>query len=311
MKVQIYISNEFSKYYMPFLLYREVLKNTIQDNIFNDVEYIYNINDFYNNNNTLIIMNLYCLNYTQGVDVFDILEKSNSKVILINTEYYEHHNVKNIINKISNKDLKFFIFEYNIINYKYYKENYKNINIKFIPLLYNSYLEYYYNLNVNNKIIYNKNIDIFFYGRLNERRENLLNILKKKYNVMIITNSSGEEMNQKICEMIKKSKIILNILYEDVNHIFDYYRNSFIISNKGLLISEYPNNIDFTLEPNLIDIENNLIVPKYENIIDTIDNYLSNYNNLEINKIIEKQYEWFKKNNQKEYIIDFFNNNFN
>ena len=311
MKFQIYVSNYFSKFYLPFLLYREIIKNILTENKDNIVEIIEDFNSINNDENTTVIMNIYSIYYTPEYNILEIIKKSKSKIILINTEFYEHHNVNTLMNIINNEELPFYIFEYNIINYKYFENNYKNIKIYYIPLIYNKYLENYYNNSINNKISWNnKDIDIFFYGRLNDRRKNIIDILKKKYNVFIISASSGENENKTICQYIERSKIVLNILYDDCNMIFDYYRNSFLIANKILLVTEYPKIFDFNIEKSIVDIENNLILANYEDIITIIDNYLNNYNENDINNILEKQYNWFKKHDMKDYLLNFLINNF-
>ena len=141
---------------------------------------------------------------------------------------------------------------------------------------------------------------------MNERRLNILNILKQKYNVVILSSFSGENENKEICNIIKRSKIVLNILHDDYNSIFDYYRNSFLVSNKVLLISEKPQNIDTNLEIYLRDIDSNLIIPEYNKMIETVEYYLNNYNEEFINNLIDKQYKWFKKYNLKDLIINAF-----
>lgn len=54
-----------------------------------------------------------------------------------------------------------------------------------------------------------KDIDILFYGWVNEHREKLLNKLKEKYNVVILTNTFGDNLDS----YILRSKILLNIHY--------------------------------------------------------------------------------------------------
>lgn len=56
--------------------------------------------------------------------------------------------------------------------------------------------------------VYNyKDIDILFYGSLNKHRTDLLDILKKKYNVKILTDCYNLD------QYILRSKILLNIHY--------------------------------------------------------------------------------------------------
>ena len=309
MKIQIYISDKFAKFYLPFFLYRNCIYNTVKEcKLSEDIQFIYDMKDFDNNSNNIIIMNLYCLNYTKNCDVFSILRKSFAKVILINTEHYDYHNVNNILNLINNEKLKFHILEYNIINYKYFKENYPNLSMFFIPQIYNKALENYYNSCIKTiKNYYEKDIDIFFCGTLGKRRLNILNILKQKYNVHMIQSYSGENENVNIINYMNRSKIMINILNSNENSIFDYYRNSFLLSNKVFLISEKPLHMDLDIEYSLKGYEDVLIISEYDKLIETVDKYLINYDANKMEEIVNKQYEWFKKNDMKDYFIEMFN----
>ena len=55
----------------------------------------------------------------------------------------------------------------------------------------------------------NKDIDILFYGSINEHRKELLNNLKTRYNVVICNGKHGDELDP----FIIRSKILLNIHY--------------------------------------------------------------------------------------------------
>lgn len=54
-----------------------------------------------------------------------------------------------------------------------------------------------------------KDIDILFYGTINKHRSNILNELKKKYNVVILNTWNSNTIDQ----YILRSKILLNIHY--------------------------------------------------------------------------------------------------
>jgi hypothetical protein len=310
-KVQIYVSNNFSKFFMPFFLYRQILFFICQKYITTNIEYIYNIEHFDNNEDTILIMNIYCLNYTVDYDIFKVIENSIGKVLLINTEFYEHHNVNNIMNWINTNNYNFYVLEYNIINYNFFKENYPNINLHFAPLIYHSYLEIYYSDQIEKKFIKwnHKDIDVLFVGRKNERRMKILDKISKKYKVHIISDYTGENENKNICSYYERSKIVINILYEDKNSIFDYYRNTLLISNKILTVSEKPKNIDYQLENYLDGMEDVLFVCEYDKFYNTVDDILTKYNKEKINKIKNKQYEWFKSKNDMDYFVSFFRKN--
>jgi hypothetical protein len=120
-----------------------------------------------------------------------------------------------------------------------------------------------------------------------------------------------EQLDSKIINTLdEEGGIVINILYEDENSIFDYYRNTFLISNKILVVSEKPKNINFEIENHLNGYEHILFVSEYDNFYNIVDNILKNYNENKINEIKEKQYNWFKSvydmDNYKNFILKKF-----
>lgn len=305
MLFQIYISNNFSSSYLPFYFYRETMRQVISEYITSEVEYIHNISSINKDPDTIIIMNMYCYIFSPD-NVQEILEKYNKKVILISTEHYKFAYVEENIKKIVEKNLPYYILEYNVINYNYFTNTYPNLKIRFIPLIYNKVLENYYNEIIPCKIgWYQKDIDILFYGRLNDRRTHILDILKKRYNVCISTCGVSYEANKILCQQIERSKIVINILYYDYNIIFDYYRNSMLLANRVVLITEYPEITNLYLERSLVDFEKNLLVPKYDKIVETVDTILLYYNEFDINNLLDRQSNWFKNNDMKDILLPF------
>lgn len=305
MKFYIYISDDFSKNYLPFLLYRNSLSNIINNYTENVVKYIYNISEFIDSSNNVLIMMIYCFNKDMDKNIF-FFNNLISKIILINTEHYTHFGVNNLLRYI-NSDINnnYYIFDYNKINYINIKELYSSVKIYYYPLIYNNYLEEYYLNNIDKKINWkDKDIDILFYGSLNKRRGDILDKLKLKYKVYHFIEYNN---NNKLCNLIERSKIVLNVLFYDYNIVFDYYRNSFLIANNNLLITESSDNYDNNIEYNLYDIENNINICKYNEIENKID-ILMDSSEEDLKNIIEKQYNWFKKHDFKEYILNFINN---
>ena len=81
------------------------------------------------------------------------------------------------------------------------------------------------------------------------------------------------------------------------------------MSNKILLISEYPSNIDLTIEPYFNNIKDDLLVPEYNDIISCVENTLKKYNNYSyINNIIEKQTIFVEKIKMYDTYTNFFHN---
>jgi len=300
MKVQFYVCSNVCEHYLPFFLYRNCLKNLFEKKKY-DFELIYNLSNIEENINNIFISNIYSINF----DIIKNIEHIKNKIIFINTEFHSNTNINAgpILHEINNRNLNIIIFEYNILNIEYYNKNLVNLKYFFIPLTYNIYLEDYYNSNIN-KIDFNKkDIDILFFGSMNDRRINILNQLQNKYNVKIIQGilSGDNEINNKnLCMFIERSKIVVNILYYYYNIIFDYYRNSFLLSNKVLLIQEKHNSFDYDIEKDLKALENHLIMVEYDKFVDVIDKYL-NLSEEEYDNAVNNQYINFKKYNMENY----------
>jgi hypothetical protein len=231
-------------------------------------------------------MMVYCFNKNIEKN-FYFLNKCYATKILINTEFYTHCGVEILLKKINlyNKN-NFYLFDYNRLNIINIKNIYKNINIFYFPLIYNEYLEIFYSKFIKNKLSWNeKDIDILFYGSLNKRRGYIIDKLKQKYNVVYFIDTND---HKSLCEHIERSKIVINILFYDYNIVFDYYRNTFLLSNNILLLTELSINIDFDIEYNLKDINDNINICNYDQFEESIDNLLKK-NIIEIEEI--------KKNN--------------
>ena len=166
-------------------------------------------------------------------------------------------------------------------------------------------MEDYYNSRIVKKNYNEKDIDILFFGSINKRREKILNSLKRKYKLAIYKKYSNNS-NTELCNLIERSKIVLNIMYYDNNIIFDYYRNSFILSTRTLLITEKSSSKDYNIEDGLLELENNIINVEYDKIIETVDYYLKNSSEEEYNKLIDTQYNAFKNYKMDDKITTFF-----
>jgi len=309
-KVQIYISDNFSKYYLPFLLYRNIIFIVFQAFLTTKIEYIYKVEDIDNDANTILITTIYCLHNIKKKNLFSNIIKT--KILVINTEFYKNLNTNELIEFIDSNQYDIYLLEYNVLNYEYFKVKYENIKIFFAPLIYHSFLEIYYKYQIKNRYIEwnKKDIDVLFLGSVNDRRKTVLEKIAKKYKVKIIQKFSGEKENKIICENIERSKIVLNILFYEENSIFDYYRNSLLISNKILLVSEKPKNINNELEYYFEGIDDILFMCEYDDFYNTVDNILTNYNPLQINEIKNKQYNWFKSKSDMDYFVEFIKTNF-
>jgi len=290
------IMNDFWAFITINSYYRILLNNITQDVVIDNND---NINEYLKKNYIIITFsfNIY------KTYLIDILKQE--RVILINVDNYTHFKFQPLLNIINDERLNFTIFDYSPINLKEISQIYKNVVIEYVPFLYNSYLEEHYNTITNNQEN-NKDIDILFYGGNNTRREKILEELRKKYKLHTVFCNITGIPDIELSNLIKRSKIVLNIYFYEHNKVFDYYRNSYLLANNAFLISEYPDSIDFNIERNLIDIDKNLIMGKYENLVDLVSYYLDNYNNIDINNIKEKQYTWFSNNRLDDLIRYYF-----
>jgi len=274
--------------YLPLYLFIHIFENILINNN-------YKVTKVKNIDQNTIKSNVYFIIF--GIElndsIMDFLIENKIKTIMINTEYYTLFNVMDKINKLHDK-IDLYVLDSSTINIIKIKSLIQNIKIIHLPLLYDEYLVEFYNSQIKNKIDYkDKDIDILIYGSMNERRLHIINQLRYKYNVVSLCSIS---LNfSELCNYIERSKIILDIHYYDFNRSFDYYRLSFLISNKIFTVYEEPE-VNLDIERNIIAYDKYLILSSYDNFADTVSKYLNNWNPSEINIIVENQYNWFSKN---------------
>lgn len=182
------------------------------------------------------------------------------------------------------------VFDYSLENVKLLKE--KNINAHFLPFGYSKCMEY--NNNNNEK----RDIDIVFFGGINDKRQSKLNKIIKLYNnnlnkIFISNDCWGYNLMM----VHTNSKICLNLHYYNGNTILEVVRINLLIANKVLVISERSNELWYD--------------NKYENIVNFINNedsldeyYLKVLNNYNFNEV-QRRYDEFKNNHKYvDYIKD-------
>ena len=123
------------------------------------------------------------------------------------------------------------IWDYSLVNYQYMSSKLKLKNIKYVELL---------NYGNENHENINEDIDLLFFGLLNDRRLSIINKIKennKGYNIIATSNVWGDNL----ISLIKRAKIIVNIHYinnsilevERLSNILSVKRNAFIISESS------------------------------------------------------------------------------
>ena len=293
-----YISSKYADY-LPMHLYSVSLVKLLKKNVTNNVFFAYS--------SKLIRDKKPDILFLFSLDINDVINYFHPNQIkyIINTEHISTFGLyKNLEILNTRKNINF--IEYNILNVNTIKTNFHNINSEFIPQLYHPYLIDYYRHFVPNKISFeNKDIDVLFFGNYTiPRRQIIVDELAKICNVKLIYKTDDNEL----FNFIERSKIVLNIYHREDNKPFDYYRNILVLANNALLVSEYPsdNNIEYIFENNISEY---LIVPKYENIIETILNIKTKFSdNSFISEIINKQNELLQKITMETEYKELFKN---
>lgn len=193
-----------------------------------------------------------------------------------------------------------YIFDYSASHTEIYQSwNYKNFCI--IPFGYCGLHEKLYNKYIGaNKV--NKTIDILFYGSVTDRRKKILIKLaehaKNKNLKFIIRSNDLYDTKQKL-ELISQSKIILSISNDEpcLLQTNDLLRLSLLVSTKSFVICEEVGDrkIEDELKKNMI------FYNSYEELIEKIDYYLSNTD--EINNIAESTYNFCKEKMNLEDLL--------
>lgn len=132
-----------------------------------------------------------------------------------------------------------------------------------------------------------QDIDILFYGAINDRRLKILNsLLSLNLNVHVTQNCYGGERDN----LISRSKIVLNIHYYP-SKIFELVRVSYLLNNKICIVSECDEHTEIHE-----NIKNTLVTASYDQIVDTCVKYLSSEELRENTSIIG--FNGFKKLDQ-------------
>lgn len=210
--------------------------------------------------------------------------KLKCNIIYINSESINIR--KCILAEIKKPKIKM-IWDYRNDNIKTLKRITKT-PIYFVPPLYHEFMEENFPKDPSSK-----SIDFLLYGKNNERRNKIFETLSKKYNAIIFKTGNIDELYN----MIKQTRIILIIhFYTDFSTI-DFYRISFLLSNKVFFITE--DTEDKKLRPVLKDA---IIFSKYENLISNCEKYIM-LSQEERDNITQSSYNYFKNNFKLEDYI--------
>ncbi len=136
-----------------------------------------------------------------------------------------------------------------------------------------------------------KDIDVLFYGSLNERRIKILNELaRQRVRVKHLYDVYGAERDK----YIARSKIVLNVHYYEAA-IFEIIRVSYLLANKQFVVSEAGNDLDMEVK-----FRKGAVFCNYRDLVAACLHFLNR--DAERKQIAEKGYEIFSEVSQREYI---------
>jgi hypothetical protein len=142
----------------------------------------------------------------------------------------------------------------------------------------------------------NQDIDVLFYGSINERRQKIIDSLKEKgVKVEALFGVYGEERNR----YITRSKIVLNMHFYEAQ-VFEIVRVCHLLANQVFVISEKSNN-----SQEEIYFQDGLVFCDYDNLVFTCLEYLNKNKEREI--IAKKGYNLLKNRPLKKYLKPLIN----
>jgi acetyltransferase-like isoleucine patch superfamily enzyme len=133
-------------------------------------------------------------------------------------------------------------------------------NIQHVPIGYISQLS-----RIEQRPIENQDIEVLFYGSMNERRLNIINQLQTVgVKVHTAFDTYGIERDQ----LIARSKVILNVHFYPAQ-VFEIVRVSYLLANKKFVISE-----DAQDSTEVDYFRPGVVFTSYENLVETCVDYL-------------------------------------
>lgn len=214
------------------------------------------------------------------------INEINCKICIINTESLFTNSYIHFKNLYNNSKIVM-VWDYTVKNFEKLK-NHPITSQKVFPTYHPSY---------ENKKDVEKEIDVLFYGTMNERRKIIERNLKKYNNInLLFTYQMSNTYNN-----FFKSKIVLIIHYYLEDFPIDYYRITSLICNKIFIIHEEVQKEDMETEEYRI-LSETIPFVKHENIVEECKKWLD-VSQEERDKIAEKTYQNFKeKMPLKKYI---------
>ena len=152
------------------------------------------------------------------------------------------------------------VWDYSVVNY----QNLQKLGIKkvrYVPLQYMPILKEIQPVP--------KEIDLLFYGLLNQRRQDLLDQLTQKGLKVVV---KSHLWNEERSGLIAKSKVILNLHYYD-HSILETTRLSYLLSNRCVVVSEKSHDpiLDRWHQPYVALVDSSNLVEMCEHLVTTYE----------------------------------------
>ena len=117
-------------------------------------------------------------------------------------------------------------------------------------------------------VLQNEDIDVLFYGTINDRRRQVLSELEAKGAKVYSTSQTYGKQRD---ELIARSKIVLNLHFY-VAKVFEVVRVSYLLANQKFVIAERSHTSEEA------EFSGGLVFAEYENLVETCLDYLARPN---------------------------------
>lgn len=155
----------------------------------------------------------------------DFLPKLPSNTIMFNTEQLISGGANHVRDKILAMARNFEVWDYHPENIDFFRQH--GIYAKLFEIGYQQELQHI-------PLSSQPDIDVLFFGSINQRRADVLNaLLKRDVKLEYLINVFGQRRN----EMIARAKVVLNMHYYE-SKIFEIIRCSYLMNNGVAIVSE-------------------------------------------------------------------------
>lgn len=188
----------------------------------------------------------------------------------------------NYLNALS----RFKVLDYSPRNIEWLKVNNINKDVKLVRLGFSPTLEKIKTPDI-------QDIDVLFYGAINERRQRIVEELKiRGLNAITLFGVFGDELDA----YVGRAKVVLNIHFYGT-HLFEMGRVAYLLNNRKAVVSEISAVTE--IEP---DIREAIVGVPYEEIVDSCVRLVHDPNYRR--SVEERGYNLFSKRSQAKFLLD-------